>query len=110
MSCRQFLQKLDEPLAALRVRSEQGLVEQERCALTRTAEHLAQRETEQQGDLVAGAVRHGIERHHVRPFATEQRQREVVGVDVDLDIPRRGEQAQPACQGTTRGAGRARDG
>ena len=77
---------------------EQRLVEEERRALAPAAEHLTQREPEQQRDLVAGAVRHRVERHHVGPLAAEQAQREVVGVDVDIDVARAGQQAEPVAE------------
>ena len=96
--CRQVVQELDEQVAAHRVRREQRFVEQERRALATSAEHLAEREPQQQRHLVAGAVRHRVERHHVRALATEQAEREVVGVDVHLDVARARQQAEPAAE------------
>ena len=93
------MQELDEQVAAHRVGCQQGLVEQERRALAATTEHLTECEPQEERDLVAGAMRHSVERHHVGAFPAEQAEREVIRVDVDLDVSRPGQQAEPVAEG-----------
>ena len=98
MRCRQIVQELDEQVAADWVGGQQGFVEQERGAFASTTEHLTERQPEEQRHLVAGAVRQRLERHHVGPFAAKQAEREMVGVDINLDVSRTGQHAETAPQ------------